>query len=157
MDEIGSLFKTTRESSGISIDEVSADLNIKDVEIENIEDGKIGAFKDIFLLKKYVESYAKYLGLDDNAIINKFNEYLFNYTSKIPVKEIEEAVLEQTKELKIENKISSPYTKKVQSPKKKLYVLIYAILILLVIIVIIWSIKQITVGNSNASIVSFRK
>ncbi len=157
MDEIGSLFKATRESSGISIEEVSNDLDIKDVMIENIEDGKIGSFKDIYELKGYVESYAKYLGLDETKIIDKFNEYLFEYTSKIPVKEIEEAVLEQTKELKVENKITSPYTKKISKHKKSYYILIYLVAILIVIAIIVWSVKQITIGNHSATIISYGK
>ena len=157
MNEIGSLFKATRESSGISIEEVSNDLDIKDVMIENIEDGKIGSFKDIYELKGYVESYAKYLGLDETKIIDKFNEYLFEYTSKIPVKEIEEAVLEQTKELKVENKISSPYTKKISKHKKWYFILVYLIAILVVIAIIVWSVKQITIGNHSATIISYGK
>ncbi len=155
MDEIGSLFKATRESSGISIGEVSNDLNIKDVVIENIEDGKIGSFKDIYELKGYVESYAKYLGLDETKIIDKFNEYLFEYTSKIPVKEIEDAVLEQTKEMKLENKVVSPYTKQVDKKKKSLYIIIYILVILVVISIIVWSVKQITIGNKSATIISY--
>ena len=157
MDEIGSLFKATRESSGISIAEVSADLDIKDVIIENIEDGKIGAFKDIYKLKEYVESYAKYLGLDEVKIVDKFNEYLFEYTSKIPIKEIEEAVLEQTKELKVENKITSPYTKKIAKHKKGFYILIYVVAILVVLAIVFWSLKQITIGNNSATIISYGK
>lgn len=157
MDEIGSLFKATRESSGISIEEVSADLDIKDVIIENIEDGKIGAFKDIYELKGYVESYAKYLGLDEVKIIDKFNEYLFEYTSKIPIKEIEEAVLEQTRELKEEKKVISPYTKKNSKHKKSFYIVLYLLAILLVALVIFWSVKQITTGNNRATIISYGK
>ena len=157
MDEIGSLFKATRESSGISIGEVSSDLNIKDVVIENIEDGKIGSFKDIYELKGYVEAYAKYLGLEENKIIDKFNEYLFEYTSKIPVKEIEEAVLEQTKEMKVENKVASPYTKQINKKKKGLFIALYVVLIILVLIIIAWSVKQITVGGKTATIISYGK
>lgn len=157
MDEIGSLFKATRESSGISIEEISTDLDIKDVIIENIEDGKIGSFKDIYELKGYVESIAKYLGLDEGKIIDKFNEYLFEYTSKIPVKEIEEAVLEQTRELKEEPKISSPYTKKEAKHNKGFYIFIYVLAILVVLAIIIWSLKQITIGNHSATIISYGK
>ena len=157
MDEIGSLFKATRESSGISIGEVSADLNIKDVMIENIEDGKIGSFKDIYELKGYVESYAKYLGLDETKIIDKFNEYLFEYTSKIPVKEIEEAVLENTKEMKLDNKIVSPYTKQTDDKKKGLYIFIWIIVMIVVVLVIVWSVKQITIGGKSATIISLGK
>ena len=79
---------------------------------------KIGAFKDIFELKDYLTNYSKYLGLDENKIINEFNEYLFEYTSKIPVKEIEKAVREQVKEEKDVIKIVSPYTKEVNKNQK---------------------------------------
>ena len=64
MDSIGSILRDTRESSGVSIEEVSEDLTIKPEFILNIEEGKIGCFKDIFVLKEYIISYAKYLGLD---------------------------------------------------------------------------------------------
>ena len=52
MNEIGSILKTTRESSGVTIEEASTDLDIKSVVLENIEDGKIGCFKDVFELKE---------------------------------------------------------------------------------------------------------
>ena len=91
MNEIGNMLRVTRESSGVSIEEASHDLNIKDVILENIEDGKIGSFKDVFQLKSYINDYAKYLGLDGEKLVDSFNEYLFEYTSKIPVKEIEKA------------------------------------------------------------------
>lgn len=157
MNEIGSLLKATRESSGISVNEVSNDLDIKDVIIENIEDGKIGAFKDIFILKEYIESYAKYLGLNERDILNKFNEYLFEYTSKIPVKEIEKAVLEQTKEQKAENKVISPYTRKPTKHNKYFYIVTYIIIFILIILTIFWSVKQITIDSKNATIISYVK
>ena len=64
MDEIGSTLKSTRESSGVSIEEASKDVNIKVEILQNIEDGKIGCFKDIYVLKDYIKNYAKYLGLN---------------------------------------------------------------------------------------------
>ena len=89
MEEIGNLFLLTREAAGISLKEVSEDLEIEQAILENIEDGKTGAFSDIFVLKEYVASYAKYLGLDADKIIDEFNEFIFEATSKIPIKEIE--------------------------------------------------------------------
>ncbi len=62
MNEIGNMLRVTRESSGVSIEEASNDLGIKEVVLENIEDGKIGSFKDVFQLKTYINDYAKYLG-----------------------------------------------------------------------------------------------
>ena len=88
MDEIGSTLKTTRESSGVSIEEASKDIDIKVEILQNIENGNIGCFKDIFILKDYIKIYAKYLGLDSDKMIDEFNDYMFEYTSKIPVQEI---------------------------------------------------------------------
>lgn len=51
MKDIGSLFLDTREAAGLSLEEVSSDLNLEKVILENIEDGKTGAFQDIFALK----------------------------------------------------------------------------------------------------------
>ena len=98
MKEIGELLKETREGSGVTLEEASNDLEIKALILENIEDGNIGCFKDIFILKEYIYNYAKYLGLEPEKIIDEFNEYLFEYTSKIPLEDIEKAMKEQQKE-----------------------------------------------------------
>ena len=153
MDSIGSLLKETRESSGVSLDEVSDDLSIKKEFLLNIESGNIGCFKDIYELKNYLLTYAKYLGIDGDKLIDEFNEYMFEYTSKIPVKAIE-------KQAKIDhrednNKIVSPYTKKPRKYSKKYYMGIYIVLAILIIMAIIWSIKQITIGNTKTSVVSY--
>ena len=42
MNEIGELLRTTREESGVSLEEASGDLEIKTLILENIEDGNIG-------------------------------------------------------------------------------------------------------------------
>ena len=116
MNEIGEALKYARESSGVSLNEASKDLDIKPEILENIEDGRTGAFKDIYELKDYIASYAKYLGLDENQLIDEFNEYMFEYTSKIPIKEIEKTIELKIKEEKKDEKVVSPYTKE----KKKI-------------------------------------
>ena len=82
MFAIGNSLKEAREKTGVSLEEASADIQIKSVIVENIEEGNIGSFKDIFELKDYLYTYAKYLGLDENKILDEFNEYMFEYTSK---------------------------------------------------------------------------
>ncbi len=155
MEEIAELLKETREESGIEIAEVSKDLNINEIILTNIEEGKIGSFKDIFILKQYISNYAKYLGLDSDKILNEFNEYLFEYTSRIPVKEIEKTIELNTKE--VENKISSPYTVQKTRNKKWLYAGAYILITILVLLAIFWSINQITVDKKSAYVVSYRK
>ena len=154
MDSIAELLKETREEAGIELEEVSKDLKIDEIILKNIEDGKIGAFKDIFTLKDYVSLYAKYLGINPNKVSNDFNEYLFEYTSKIPVKQIEKEIQQTVKD---EEKIISPYTASKVRNKKGLYILIYISLLILVILAIFWSVSQITVDRKNAYVISYRK
>ena len=141
MFAIGNSLKEAREKTGVSLEEASADIQIKSVILENIEEGNIGSFKDIFELKEYLCTYAKYLGLDENKILDEFNEYMFEYTSKIPLKEIEKKVMEQNREK--EEKVVSPYTKPMKKYPKKYYIVMYFILILIAIVIVVWSVGQI--------------
>lgn len=155
MNDIGLQLKIAREKTGVKLGEVSEDLNIKVLELENIEEGNMGCFKDIFVLKNYIRDYAKYLGLDSVKLIDEFNSYLFEYTSKIPIKEIEKKVNEKISDKTEEIKIVSPYT----SPKPKInhFQLIFILIITLILlaVIIIWSVKQITIGNKITSQISY--
>lgn len=135
MKEIGEKLKETRETMGISLDEAAEDLKMRTTQIENIESGNIGAFKDIFFLKYFIRDYAKYLGMDHEEMVNEFNEYLFDYTSKISIEDIKSAKanIEKTEKPK---KIISPYTLE----KKKMFTIpplaIYITIALLILIII---------------------
>ena len=156
MNEIGELFRVTREEAGVSIAEASKDLDIKEVILENIEDGNIGCFKDIFVLKDYIYSYSKYLGIDADKIIDEFNEYMFEYTSKIPLKEIERKIEEQNAKVE-KSEVVSPYTKTSKKYNKNFYIILYTTIILLVLIVVVWSIRQITISRETATVISYVK
>jgi len=158
LDEIGNLLKSTRENTGISLEEAGNDLDIKPVILDNIENGNMGCFKDIYVLKEHIKNYAKYLGLDENKMENDFNEYLFEYTSKIPVKDIEEKMKELQKlENTQEMKISSPYTDNTSKYKSKNYIFLYIVVIILVAVSIFWAVKQITVDNNVATMISMAR
>lgn len=156
MNEIGSLLKDTRESSGVSLNEASKDLNIKVEILENIEDGRVGAFKDIFELKEYIGAYSKYLGLDEQAMIDEFNDYMFEYTSKIPIKEIEKTIEMKVKEEK-KDEVVSPYTRQAKKYNKWVYIVIYAFIFLLVLCALIWSVKQVTINKNVTDTISYGK
>ena len=157
MNEIGETIKEARESSGVSLEEASKDLDIKTEILENIEDGRTGAFKDIFELKEYIKSYAKYLGLDENKLIDEFNEYMFEYTSKIPIKEIEKTIELKIKEEKKDEKIISPYTKEKKKYNNWVYIVVYAVIILMIVIAVFWSVKQVTINRSVTDTISYRR
>lgn len=154
MNVIAEKLKETREEAGIGIEEAGNDLDINPLILMNLEDGKIGAFKDIFTLKDYLISYSKYLGLDSDKIIDEFNEYLFEYTSKIPVKEIEKTIQDNKEK---EEGLLSPYTMENYKKKsfKKIFFLIYILIFILVVLAIYWSVNQITISNRNAYVISY--
>ena len=150
MKEIGESFKEARETIGISKEEVIKDLNITESQLDNLEDGNVNAFKDVFFLKETIKKYAIYLNLDEDEIINKFNDFMFGYTSRIPIEDI----LEQTKEINLkelkneENKIVSPYTIKRKDNSTKYTILYIAAIVVLIMLVII-IIKYITDKDDN--------
>jgi cytoskeletal protein RodZ len=137
MKEIGQKLKEARESNGVTIEEAAEDLKLRVSQIENIEEGNIKAFKDVFYLKFFIREYAKYLGLNYEKLVDEFNEFLFDYTSKIPVDDIEKAKKEKKEEPK---KIASPYTlnreKKMKIPAKLIYVIIGLLIIVIGYIIV---------------------
>lgn len=155
MNNIGETLKLTRESSGVSLNEASKDLDIKVEILQNIEEGKTGAFKDIFELKEYIANYAKYLGLNSDELIDEFNEYMFEYTSKIPIKEIEKTIELKIKEEKKDNEIASPYTKESKKYNSWVYIVIYIVIFMMIIGAIFWSVKQVTINKNVTDIISY--
>ena len=143
MNEIGEELQYARESSGVSLNEASKDLGIKVEILENIEDGRTGAFKDIFELKEYISNYAKYLGLNEDELIDEFNEYLFDETSKIPIDIIEQAKKEKKEDTE---ELSSPYTKK-EKNKIKIPKIIIGLFILIILIIVGYIIASNYKGN----------
>jgi len=158
MKEIGESFKEARETIGVSKSEVIKDLNITESQLDNLEDGNINAFKDVFFLKETIKKYAKYLNLDEDDIMDKFNDFMFNYTSRIPVEDI----LEQTREINIlesknnENKVVSPYTIKRKSKNGIKYALIYIVSVIILVILVILIVKYFTdKGQKNENIIDY--
>ncbi|MBQ8193278.1 MAG: helix-turn-helix domain-containing protein [Bacilli bacterium] len=132
MKNIGFKLKEKREQNGLTIEEVAEDLKMRPSQISSIEEGKTEDFKDVFYLKYFIRDYAKYLGLDSEKILDEFNEYLFDITSKIPIDLIEKAKKDKKD---LSGEIVSPYTKE-SKRKIKLPKLIIGLGILIVIIIV---------------------
>ena len=137
MKEIGEKLKEARESMGITIEEAAADLKIRASQVESIEDGDKDAFKDVFYLKMFIKNYSKYLGLDYEGMVEEFNEYLFDFTSKISIDDIKKAEKEQRKkDKKLKTvKIASPYTVEKQEHQIPRFLVIIGIVLAVVIAV----------------------
>lgn len=144
MKEIGEALKEARENIGISVEEAANDLKLRPSQIENIESGNADAFKDVFYLKYFVRDYAKYLGLSYEDMVDEFNEYLFDCTSKISLEDIKKAKNKIEKKKKKEDRIISPYT---LERKKKIKLstfisIIAGIMILIICLVLIFNLSK---------------
>ena len=134
MKEIGEKLKDARESMGISIEEAAEDLKLRPSQLEDIEEGNREAFKDIFYLKYFIRDYAKYLGLDYEQMVEDFNEYVFDYTSKISLEDIKKA--NKKHEKKDKNKIVSPYTLENKGNKSVKKTVIVGVIVVIICIAI---------------------
>lgn len=138
MNEIGEALKEKREEIGITAAEVASDLNTDSILIENLESGNHKVFKDILELKEIISSYAKYLGLDAEELLDKLNDYLFETTSKISIDDIKERLKNDKQDNK--KRIKSPYT--LESVKKNNYTGIAIAFLIIVILVIFYVILK---------------
>ena len=134
MKELGDYLKRTRISNGVSITEACEDLEFSTSQLENIESGNVRAFKDVYELKDYIKLYAKYLGLDSDKVVDEFNGFLFQHTSKISLDDILAAQKRKEEE---ERKVKSPYTKEYKE-KINLWPFFYDILGILFLIAILY-------------------
>lgn len=156
MQETAMTLKSTRESAGVSLEEASKDLDIPVIYLEQIESGTIGSFDDIYELKQMLIDYAKYLGLDTEGVVNRFNEHMFDYTSKIPMDEIEKAVKEKQKEKEDEDRVFSPYTRITPKEQTIPFILSFIGIVILVICAVIWSVNKIKDNSNGLDLIGYR-
>ena len=147
MKEIGLKLKLKREENGVSLEEAADDLKMRVSQLESIEEGRQDEFKDVFSLKYFIRDYAKYLGLDGDAMLDSFNEYLFEQTSKISLEEIEEAK-RQKKEKEKDIKILSPYTV-TSKDRKRIYILIAVVVIMIIAAICVYIIVRNNSDNDD--------
>ena len=145
MKEIGQQLKSARENMGVSIEEVAEDLKVKPTQIENIEAGNSNAFDDMFNVKYFIRDYAKYLGLNKEDLVDEFNEFLFDYTSRLSLDDIKIA----KKQMNKSKAVKSPYTKKKKKKKFPIIpILVYGLIIVLIGLVIYFIIDN-NVNDDN--------
>lgn len=150
MKEIGEALKEARESMGVSVEEAANDLKLKPSQIENIEAGNKDAFQDVFYLKYFIRDYSKYLGLDYEDMIDEFNEFLFDYTSRLSLDDIMKAKKQaDNKEKKEEKKIVSPYTYERKNRSKISPIVLYILMILVIATSCYFIINKINNNNTT--------
>lgn len=147
MEEIGEQLRQAREKMGVTLEEAAEDLQLKPSILENVESGNRSAFKDVFTLKQVIKDYAKYLGLEYEKLEAEFNEFVFVFTSKIPLDDIAKASKEKNKEKEKAREIISPYT---LNNKKHIYmfkIILIAISIIIVAVAVYFILSHLQGGD----------
>ncbi len=144
MKEIGEYLRQERRKNGVGINEASEDLNINSQLLEAIESGNYKAFKDVFELKTAIRSYAKYLGLNVDDILDDFNDFIFEKTSKISLDDIKNAKKNDEKVMRI----ASPYTK-IKHTRYDFAPIVLLVAILLFISLIVYIILKVSHDDSK--------
>ena len=152
MKDIGLKLKEKREANGVSIEEAAEDLKVDPQILENLETGNKEAFRDVLYLKYYIKDYSKYLGLNYDEMVEEFNEYLFDYTSKISLEDIKNASKNQNT---VKKEISSPYTIERKQQHSIPMFLIYILSALLIAIIIYCVVLFINKNDKNNNVISY--
>ena len=146
MKEIGEYLREERRKNSVSINEASEDLDINPSLLEAIEEGNSKAFKDIFELKKMIAAYAKYLGLDVNKILDEYNDFIFEKTSKISLDDIKKVKNEEEKT----NRVVSPYTK-IKHTRYDIAPIVLLVAVLLFISLIVYLVLKVATKEPTIS------
>ena len=143
MKDIGLKLKEKREENGVSIDEAAEDLKVRPSQLTSLENGQKENFKDVLFLKYLIRDYAKYLGIDGEKLLDDFNEFLFDFTSKIPLEDIDKA----NEKKSVTKEFSSPYTNVNNSNNGKIKVIVAIVSLILVVAIISYLVISNIKGN----------
>jgi len=135
LKDLGEYLKSSRQEIGVSLEEAAEDLEVSVSQLENIEDGNLRAFKDVYKLREDIRQYAKYLGLEPDQVADEFNDFLFEHTSKISLEDILDAKKKQDAKDE-EERIRSPYTLEYKKKFNYIPVVIAIVLSLLIALIV---------------------
>jgi cytoskeletal protein RodZ len=90
MKDIGNFLRERREASGISLIEIEKDLKIRKKYLQALEEGNIDIIPGKTYLVGYLRNYSKYLGIDDENIIQIIQTYKNLEKQKTDLKETKE-------------------------------------------------------------------
>jgi len=78
MQSLGKHLREVRESRNLSLKEVSESTKIKERLLNAIEEDQYDLLHSPVYVKGFLEAYAKYLGLNPNDIILRYQKYREN-------------------------------------------------------------------------------
>ncbi len=84
----GQVFSDARQALGLSTEQVSQQLHLPEKVIGAIERGALDQLKDPVFSRGYIRTYARFLKLDDDALVAAYNQQTGNNTTTAQVRAI---------------------------------------------------------------------
>ncbi len=84
----GQAFSTARQKLGLSTEQIAHQLHLPEKVIQAIEQGALEQLKDPVFSRGYIRSYARFLKLDDDALVTAYNQQTGNNTTTAQVRAI---------------------------------------------------------------------
>jgi cytoskeleton protein RodZ len=72
----GAILRTAREKAGLATGDLARQLNLSVTKLEALEQDQYDKLASDVFAQGYLRRYAKLLGVDDDLIVQRFNEYL---------------------------------------------------------------------------------
>lgn len=88
MQKTGQLLKEAREKKGLTIAEISHVTKINPKTLEALESGNVSGLPQKAFIRGFVQTYAKYLGLDVNETLKLFQEEMGQTKPILPMGEL---------------------------------------------------------------------
>lgn len=129
MSSIGERLQHTRETQGMTLQEVSHAINIKEEYLSAVESNEFDCIPGVVFVKGFIRTYGNYLGLDGTALVE---EYKREYVHKTPQPEVRSAV----KEKRVPVQKKPAYSRAIL--RQRITVMAGIILFLLLIIWLLW-------------------
>lgn len=82
MQDIGQTLRESRERLGLTLEEVERSIRIRAQRLESIEEGDFDSLPSIAQARGFLHNYAEFLGLDTEAILEKYTEALESPASR---------------------------------------------------------------------------
>ncbi|MDQ8936762.1 helix-turn-helix domain-containing protein [Acinetobacter rudis] len=122
----GEYLRQVRISQSKNLEDVSVDLKISEKSLEALEQDQYTSLPEATFIKGYYRNYAKYLGVDATAIIQRFDEIYQNDTGLLPNKALDDSPI------KIMGKLPGSNSDRNRKWLKR-------ILIAIVVLIVVWA------------------
>jgi len=84
MDSVGELLKKARESQGKTVDEVAKTTRMSPSTVEALEEDRFSAFPALVYVKSHIRTYARFLGLDEQMVLDRYLRFSQQQETKEP-------------------------------------------------------------------------